>query len=273
MIVNAALTGCVHKRDDSLYVPMTPEEIAKDVYRCARDGANIFHIHARDREFNPTWKKGIYAEIIQRIREIEPSAIVCVSTSGRHWSCMYKRSDALHLDPPPEMASLTMGSYNSFDNVIVNPPLDIQWLACRMRDKGIRPELECFEIGHIHYAKYLIGKGIIEPPFYFNLFVGNLGTVDVPGLGAMVMELPKGALWSAAGIGRYQWEVSQAALRMMGGVRVGLEDSLWLDGYTKEIPAQNQDLVRRVVAYGHTMGLRPYSPEEVRERLCLRSSC
>jgi len=277
MIVNAALTGCVHKRDDSLYVPMTPNEIAKDVYKCARAGANIFHIHARekrDRAFEPAWSLYDYQYAVKRIREIEPSAIICLSTSGRHWQDFYKRADCLYVDPPPDMASLTMGSYNTFDSVSINPPETIRNLAEFMKKRGIRPELECFDIGHIHYAKHLIDKGVLERPFYFNLFLGNLGTVkaDRSMMEFMINELPEGAYWSATGIGKYQFEIECLAVILGGGVRVGLEDYLWWsEGKLQH--ATNEGMVRRIVEFAASMGANPYTPEEVRAKLCLRSSC
>lgn len=271
MIINVALTGCVHMPKDSQYIPFTPNEIAKDIYKCAREGATIFHVHARDDDFKPTHSMDRYAEIVKRIREIEPKAIICVSTSGRYWQEFEKRADALY--SYPDMASLTLGSFNFPSGPSINSPEMIQRLAQMMKNRGVRPELEVFDVGMIHYAKYLIGRGILEPPFYFNLFLGNLGTIEASRKMLMLMidELPEGATWAATGIGRYQFEINCLAVAMGGSVRVGLEDSLWMDGYTKDKPATNEAQVHRIVAVAWHTEHPPWTIERVREQLCLRT--
>lgn len=166
------------------------------------------------------------------------------------------------------MGSLTLGSYNAFDETITNHPSVIQSLVKAMNQHGVMPELEAFDFGHIAYAHHLIDKGLLTPPYWFNLFLGNLGTAPATEwtLTNMVETLPPIALWAGAGIGRYQYQVNQWAVEHGGQVRVGLEDSLWMDT-KKEDPATNPRQVARIVEYARELGREPVSIERAREIL------
>jgi len=268
LIVNVALTGCVHSKEQNPALPVTPEEIAADARRCADQGASIFHVHARDKEGRPTMDYQPVQEAVDGVREAVPGAIVCVSCSGRHDYELIGRTPGLYLEKNAEMASLTLGSYNSFANVIVNPP-DVIWsLAILMQVRGIMPELECFEIGHIGHAHYLISEGVLQPPYWFNLFLGNHGTMPAMRWGLINMRglLPGLSIWAGTGIGRHQYQVNQWAVNLGGQVRVGMEDSLWMDSQ-KEDPATNPRQVERIVAYAKGKGREPVSIERAREIL------
>ena len=269
LIVNVALTGCVHSVDDNPALPWTPAQIAGDARRCADQGASIFHLHARAHDGSPTMERIPIQQVVDAVRETVPGAIVCVSCSGRHDHEMIGRSGGLlYVEPRPEMASLSLGSYNSFASVIVNPPATIRSLALVMRERGVQPELECFEIGHIMHAHYLIAEGLLKPPYWFNLFLGNRGTA--PALEWVLMNmrtlLPPVAIWAGAGIGRYQYQVNKWAVNNGGQVRVGLEDSLWMDT-KKEDPATNPRQVERIVEYARELGREPVSVGRAREIL------
>jgi len=250
LIVNGALTGMVPTKADSASVPITPDEIADDAARCVAAGASIVHLHARDDDGRPTYRKEVYAEIVHAVRDRCPDVIVCVSTSGRTFKTFEERSEALELDGDlkPEMASLTLGSLNFPTQASVNDPKMIRSLAEKMNELGIVPELEVFDFGMLDYAKYLIQRGILRPPLYFNLLLGSLGTLTATPfhLATLVASLPDGATWAGAGIGRFQFLVNSLSIAMGGNVRVGLEDNLWLDG-DKERPASNLALVERLV--------------------------
>jgi uncharacterized protein (DUF849 family) len=170
----------------------------------------------------------------------------------------------------PELASLTCGSINFPKQASVNAPDTILELARRMRDAGIKPEVEVFEPGMVHYAEHLLRKGYLDPPLLVNILLGNLGTS--PGtaldLALMVNALPEGSVWCAAGIGRYQLTVTTTALAMGGGVRVGLEDNLIYD-WQARTPATNTMLVQRVVRIAAELGRRPATVDETRRRLHL----
>ncbi len=250
LIVNAALTGMVPSKEDNPSVPVAPDEIADDAARCVEAGATVVHLHARDADGNATYRADVYAEIVAKVRERCPDVIVCVSTSGRVFKTFEERSGVLDLDGDlkPDMASLTLGSLNFPAQASVNDPDMIRGLAERMAERGIVPELEVFDLGMVDYAHYLLARGVLATPLYFNVLLGSLGTLSATPqhLAAVVDGLPAGATWAAAGIGRFQFFINGLAIAMGGHVRVGLEDNLWLD-QEKRRPATNVALVDRLV--------------------------
>ena len=221
-----ALTGCLFNKDDNLNLPITPEEVAHSLRFCAAEGASIAHIHARGVDGCPRWEQAYYTLYIEEIRKAIPSAILCVSCSGRHWSEYHKRADVLKLDGI-DMASLTLGSVDFTTGTSVNDLSTIRKLALRMVYRGIKPELEVFDFGGLNIANYLIREEILEPPHYFNLFFGVAGgmAADPHLLTTMVRLLPANSVWSATGVGRHQKIVNTWAVAMGGHVRVGLEDN------------------------------------------------
>ena len=274
LIINVALTGCVHSVGANPHLPITRGQIAADARRCAEQGASIFHLHARDADGLPTMHEGVYQGVVDVVREAVPGVIVCVSCSGRHTQGFIHPTGGLRIQPtPPEMASLSLGSYNSFGSVITNPPELIQLLAERMQKWEIMPELEVFELGHIAYAHYLITKGVLQPPYWFNLFLGNRGTAPALRgvLNWMVGLLPRTALWAGAGIGHFQYQINQWAIENGGQVRVGLEDNLWMDN-DKRDPATNPRQVERIVGYAWEWGREPVSIERAREILGMEAA-
>jgi len=272
LIVNAALTGMVPTKSDNANVPIAPDEIAEDAARCCEAGAAIVHLHAREADGTPTWRAEVYADIIGRIRVRCPDVVVCVSTSGRLWSELEKRAEVLELegDLKPEMASLTLGSLNFPGQASVNEPSMIRSLAERMYERGVKPELEVFDFGMVDFGKYLLERGVLRTPSYFNLLLGSLGTLSASPLhlSLLAQALPSGSTWAAAGIGRFQFAVNALAIASGGHVRVGLEDNLWLDA-GKEQPASNARLVERLVTLARACGREVASPEQARAMIGL----
>jgi 3-keto-5-aminohexanoate cleavage enzyme len=270
LIINAALTGNFSPKSANPAVPCTPDEIAEDAGRCYRAGAAFFHIHAREEDGTPSCRTELFGEILAKVRKKCPEAILCATTSGRVFKTFAQRAAVLDLegDARPDFASLSMGSMNFPTEPSINPPSMIEALAKRMDERGIRPELEIFETGMLNYAAYLARKSFFRPPLYLNLFFGLLGTM--PGRFAdiihQVNSLPRGAIWGAAGGGRFQLPVNTAAILMGGHVRVGLEDNLFYD-YAKTVPARNEMLVRRVARIAHELGRPMATPKEAREIL------
>lgn len=270
LIINAALTGMIPRRSDSPYVPLSPPEIAADARRCFEAGASIVHLHAREPSGAPTWYPKLYREILERVHAAAPELILCVSTSGRDFPGFAQRSaslDPFHGEPgpAPEMASLTLGSLNFPKQASVTAPDMIAALAARMRELGITPELECFELGMVELIHYLLRKDILARPLYCNLMLGSLGTLAATrkNLEAMVAALPSGATWAAAGIGRFQLSTNRLAVELGGHVRVGLEDNLWFDE-ARQDPASNPRLVERIADYARSLGREVASPNEAR---------
>ena len=272
LIVNLAPTGMVPRTSDNPAVPVTADGIASDVAQCVAAGASIVHLHARDPEENPTYRKEVYAEIIREVKAGCPDAVICVSTSGRTHRELWQRADVLDLDgdSKPEMASLTLGSMNFPKQASINEPAMIRGLADRMKERGIVPELEVFDYGMIDYARYLIERGVLREPFYFNLLLGSLGTVSASALNlaSMVSSLPAGAVWAGAGIGRFQFQVNSMAVTMGGHVRIGLEDNLFEDT-EKTTAATNCGLVQRIVRLAGAAGRPAATPAQTREMIGL----
>ena len=168
------------------------------------------------------------------------------------------------------MASLTLGSMNFARTASVNSPEVIQALAQRMLERGIRPELEVFEAGMINYGKYLMKKGLLQSPGYFNLLLGNIATAqaDEPTLDLMLGTLPEGAIWALAGIGDCQLQVHRWAIARGGHVRVGLEDNIYFDEKRTKL-ASNRMQVQRIVDLADELGREISTPDETRSLLGL----
>jgi 3-keto-5-aminohexanoate cleavage enzyme len=274
VIINLAVTGMIPTKDMTPNVPMTPEEIAKDVLQCRQYGVAVVHLHARRDSGQPTWLKDTYADMISRIREHDKDLVLTVSTSGRNWTELEKRSQCLELkgDLKPDMASLTLSSLNFNKEASVNSPDTIKALATKMKENNIRPELEAFDIGMINYAKYLWRSGFIEPPFYMNLIMGNIACAqaNVLNLGLMLNELRDlgDVYWSVGGVGDCQLRMNVEAMLNGGGVRVGLEDNIYYDKERMKL-ASNMELVKRIYDIANYLGCEIATPAEVRQMLGL----
>jgi len=273
LIVNAALTGMVAQRERVPHVPLSPEEVADDAERCFLAGATIVHLHARDADGRPDWRREAYAELIVEVRRRCPGIVVCATTSGREVADLERRADVLELEGEarPDMASLTLGSLNFHTGPSVNAIATVEQLARRMAARGIRPELEVFDLGMAHLARRLVARGLLAGPLYANLMLGfhNGAPADARSLVALVAALPtETAAWAAAGFGAFQQPANALAVALGGHVRTGLEDNPHLDHLTRE-PATNELLVRRVVALAGATGRRVATAAEARALLGL----
>lgn len=271
VILNVCLTGMVPTKDLNPAVPVTVGEIvecAKEMYAL---GASIVHVHARDGREVPTWRKEIYGEIISKIHSECRDLIVCASTSGRTWSEFEKRSAVLELSGKerPDMASLTLGSMNFPRQASVNEPGMILDLLEKMLEKGIKPEYEIFEVGMANwFSDYVVGKFGLKPPYYFNILLGNRGTLAATSdnLMSVVDALPEGSFVCVAGIGQYQLRANVLGLTVADGVRVGLEDNNYMDDNKMEL-ASNRKLVNRVCHIADSLGCMRWGADEVRKML------
>ena len=272
LIINAAITGSVPTKADNPNVPITPEEILAEVGRCRDAGASIVHLHARTENGEPSYKKEIFSEIFLSVRELYPDVLISGSTSGRTFKDFSQRAQVLEPVPScrPDFGSLTLGSLNFPKQASLNEPQMIQALAHSMTEKGIVPELEIFDLGMVDYAHYLIGKGILREPYYGNILLGSLGTLSATphNLITVIRALPPQMIWSATGIGRFQFRVNAWAVTMGGHVRVGLEDNLWYDEARTEL-ATNAGLIERVVTLARAAGREIASPDQARRLIGL----
>lgn len=237
----------VPTKADNPHLPITVEEIVADARRCVEAGAAILHLHVRYADGSPAYEQELNAALFAAVRAVCPDVIISGSTTGRVFTEIEQR--AAVLDAAPDMASLTLGSMNFPTQASINAPATIRELARRMRERKILPELEIFDLGMADYAQYLVHRGEIGPPVYANILLGSLGTLSASAsnLTTVVRALPKGTIWAAAGIGRFQFHVNGLAIAMGGHVRVGLEDNIWMDPETKREPATNARLIQRIV--------------------------
>lgn len=262
-----APTGMVPTRAQTPHVPLTPAEIAADVMAAAEIGISSVHLHARDEAGSPAWQKNIYADIITRIRESNSDVVINVSTSGRNWSELERRADVLALDGDvkPDMASLTLSSLNFLTGASVNAPDTIRGLVRIMRDRGIIPELEIFDFGMLNAATILRKEGLLVGPVAANLFFGNAFGMQptLAEFGVAVDRVPEGVTWCGAGLGAHQGVAQSLAIFAGGGVRVGLEDGIFLDR-GKQVLARNVDLVQRVHTTLAAAERSPMTPAQYR---------
>ncbi len=269
LIINVALTGNVPTKELTPHVPISPEEIADDAKKVYDLGASIVHIHARDSNGCPTYKKEIFREIILRIREKCEDVIITVSTSGRKVKDVGKRLEVIELDgdAKPDMASLTLGSMNFINDASVNHPRDIIFMLKQIREAGLKPELEIFDTGMVNYADYLFKKKYLEGVNYANLIFGSLGTMPATpkSLINIVEELGERMIWAASGIGSFAFQIQCLAVAVGGHVRVGVEDSIYMNG-SREL-ATNQKLVARVRKVAEALEREIMTVQEVRQNL------
>ncbi|MBO0330152.1 BKACE family enzyme [[Muricauda] lutisoli] len=272
-ILNFTPTGMIPTKDMTPYVPISVSEIVEDVLQASEIGITMVHLHARDETTGvPTYKKEIYAQIVEGIRKYAPQLVICLSLSGRNFSEIEFRSDPLLLegDLKPDMGSLTLSSLNFNKTASVNSPDTVMALASIMKEKGIIPELEAFDIGMINYAKYLEKKKLIEPPYYFNLLFGNIACSQANLLhsGVMINDLPQDSLWSLAGIGNEQLKMNSLSLAFGGGVRVGIEDNIWYDT-KRTVLAKNSELLKRIHLIADANERTLMSPKDFRVKMNL----
>lgn len=276
LIINFTPTGMIPTKDMTPYVPITTDEIVNDVLKAYELGITMVHLHARDSITGlPTYKSEIYAEIIAGIRRYAPDLILCVSLSGRTFKKFEERAESLELDGilKPDMGSLTLSSLNFNKQASLNEPEMIIALAMKMKEKNIKPELEVFDSGMINYAKYLIKKDLLAPPYYFNLILGNIACAqaDILHAGVMLSDLPSESLWSLGGVGDSQLSINSMSISIGGGVRVGIEDNIFYDRNRTKL-ARNIDLLKRIHAIAEANERSIMTPNEMRYKLGLEET-
>ena len=273
LIINFAPTGMIPTKAMTAYVPITVSEIIEDVHEASEIGITMVHLHARDEVSGiPTSDAEVFGKIIAGIRKFSKDLIICVSLSGRGIKEFAHRAAPLQLDGPlkPDMGSLTLSSLNFNTVESVTSPEMVQKLALEMKEKKILAELEAFDLGMINYAKYLERKGLLEPPHYFNLLLGNIACsqADLLHAGLMIRDLPDRSVWSLAGIGDSQLMMNSIAIAYGGGVRVGLEDNIYFDPKRTRL-ARNGDLLKRIHRLAEVNERKVMKPKELRKILNL----
>ncbi|HEV2945530.1 MAG TPA: 3-keto-5-aminohexanoate cleavage protein [Solirubrobacteraceae bacterium] len=277
VVITCSISGAIANREQCPAIPYTPEEYAAEARRIVDEGGVMIHIHARKPDGTPSYEIEDFQAISDAIRaEVGNGAIINFST-GTIGVPVQKRIEYLRACRP-EVAALNMGSMNYakysksrkefvFKMVFANPFEEIIELLCAMNELGIKPEHECFDIGHVGSLVPLIDMGVLKTPLHVDCVMGVVGGIppSARNLAAMVDNIPVGSHWGMIGISRDQWMLVGAALSLGGSIRVGLEDNLYLPN--GEMAKSNGELIAKARQMTEDMGRRPASVEEARTML------
>lgn len=284
--ITCALTGAGDTAGKHPDLPITPEQIATAAIDAARAGAAIVHIHVRE----PSTGKGsrnpeYFREVVDRVRDSKVDVVLNLTTgmggdmvvgpnggadtpaAGSDFVGAMER--LTHVEElQPDICSLDCGSMNFDDDstLYVMPPSYLRASAQRIKELGVKPELEVFDLGHVELAKRLISEGLIDSPAYFQICLGlSYGApATAKAMMSLLDHLPDGSVWSGFAIGRMEMPMVAQAMMLGGNLRVGLEDNLYLD---RGVLASNADLVQRAKEIVERIGGRVASPQAVRDRL------
>jgi len=268
MIITACITGAEIDKKDFPNLPTTPEEQAQEAWACRMAGASIIHLHVRNEKGESTQDRVYFERAIRAIKEKAPDLIIQPSTGGSVGMTAEERLQPVTLKP--EMATLSCGTVNFGDDVFMNTPSNIEVFAKKMKEEGVKPEIEVFDVGMINNALTLVKKGLVEMPLHFDFVMGVPG--GIPGtpknLLHLVESIPAGCTWSVAGIGRTELPLGVMAIILGGHVRVGFEDNVY---YKKGEPCKtNAQLVARIARLAEEQGREVATPEEARVILGLK---
>ncbi len=270
LIITAAVCGAEVTREQTPYIPLTPEEIANEAFLSYKAGASIVHLHVRDKFGKPTQDVEVFKRVVNLIRDKCPDLIIQVSTGGAVGMTPDERVQSIYSGA--EMASLDTGTTNFGDDIFVNDLPLIRNFASKMAEINVMPEFECFELGHISNALKVVKEGIIKSHLHFNFVLGVPGScpADARNLMRMIDSIPQEATWTVSGIGRHEFEMAAIAIVMGGNVRVGLEDNIYL---SKGVLAKsNAELVEKVVRMAKELGREIATPMDARKILNIKVS-
>ncbi|MFP5361156.1 MAG: 3-keto-5-aminohexanoate cleavage protein [Thermoleophilia bacterium] len=281
VIITCAISGALADREQCPAIPYTPQEYAAEARRIVDEGGAMIHIHARTPDGAPSHEVEDFRAITEAIRaELGDDDVIVNYSTGAVGVPVAKRIAYLRA-LRPDVAALNMGSMNYakysssrkafvFDTVFANPFGEIIELLEAMNDLGIRPEHECFDVGHVGSLAPLIDMGLLRAPLHVDCVMGVTGGIPATArnLAAMVdniENLPTRPHWGVIGISRAQWMLVAAALALGGSVRVGLEDNLYLPDGT--MARSNGDLVARARRMTEDAGRRPATVAQARQML------
>jgi 3-keto-5-aminohexanoate cleavage enzyme len=278
VIITCAISGAIANRDQCPAIPYTPEEYAAEARRVVDEGGVHIHIHARKPDGAPSYEVEDFLAIRDAIRGAVGDAVIVNFSTGTVGVPVEKRIAYL-ASGSPEVAALNMGSMNYakysrsrkdfvFKFVFANPFDEIIELLEAMRRLGIKPEHECFDVGHVGSLAPLVDMGLLEAPLHADFVMGVVGGIPASArnLAVMADNLPAGKHhWGVIGIGRDQWMLIAAALTLGGSVRAGLEDNFYLPN--GEMARSNGELIAKARQMTEDTGRRPATVEEARRLL------
>lgn len=303
-VISCAVTGAIHSPSMSPYLPVTPEQIAQNAIDAANAGAASVHIHARSplrEDYGaPSSNLDYFGEIIQRIRSVNKDVIICLTTGGG-WQMTLEERTSVIPRFHPELASMNSGSINwGMFPIAENPKIvwqnewekpffegtrsfifkntfeDIEGVLKIFAENGVKPELECYDVGHIYNVKWMMDRGLLSGKPFLQFVTGVLGAIGAsPESIFMLKETADRVLgvgnynWSAFGAGRMEIPCCMTALLLGGNVRVGMEDNLYLG--KGQLAKSNAELVEKIAHAMRSLDLEPASPAEAREILGLKA--
>ena len=287
VIVTCAVTGAGDTVGRHPAIPVTPEQIAGAAIEAASAGAAVAHMHVRDPETGPGSRDTArYREGVERVRASGVDGVINL-TAGMGGDYFPSEADPavpgpgtdlvgpeerlVHVEElRPEICSLDCGTLNFGDGIYISTASQLRIMAQRIKELGVKPELEVFDMGHLRFANQLIAEGLIEEPPLFQICLGIPwgAPADTATMKAMRDMLPAGAEWAGFGISAMEMPMVAQAVLLGGHVRVGLEDNLYLE---KGVFASNGQLVEKAIKIIELMGARALTPAEARDRLGLRA--
>jgi 3-keto-5-aminohexanoate cleavage enzyme len=274
VVITNSISGAVANRDQCPAIPYTPEEYGAEARRAVEEGATMIHIHARRPDGTPSYEVADFRAITEAILSQAGDVIINYST-GAIGIPVEKRIEYLR-ELRPDVAALNMGSMNYakysrkrkdfvFKAVFANPFDEIIQFLETMNELGIKPEHECFDLGHLGSLPPLVDMGVLHEPLHVDCILGVVGGAPptARNLAAMAENVPAGSHWGVIGISREQWTLVAAALTLGGSVRVGLEDNFYLPN--GEMARSNGDLVAKARQMTEGVGRRPATIDEAFE--------
>ena len=274
-IITVATTGAWPKKENNPNVPMTPAEIAEDVYDCWQAGAPIAHLHMRDENADGTMDHNLFRETVELIHERYPDCdiILNLTTSGDINATDETRMEHVK-ELKPEMASYDCGSMNWLNSgLFLNSPKFLEELGALFQETNTKPEIEAFDPGMIANAAYYVKKGVLKTPLHFQFCMGCAN--GIPGntknlvfMKETMDQLCPGSTWSCFGVGHSAMEIMYAAIALGGNIRVGMEDNVM---YAKgQLADSNKQFIERAVRVIREFGCEPATPDEARQILGLK---
>ena len=271
LIITAAICGAEVTKEQNPAVPYTVEEIVREAKSAVDAGAAIVHLHVREDDGTPTQSRARFQECTEAILKECPNVILIPSTGGAVGMTPDERLQSTDTTPIPEMATLDCGTCNFGDEIFDNTMPTMRAFGKRMIERGIKPEYECFEMGHLDTILTMARKGEVPgAPMQFNFVLGVPGCTPatVDNLCWLVKNIPAGSTWTSTGIGRNAFTLAAPTIVMGGNVRVGFEDNLYLERGV--LAKSNGELVDKVVRMAKLLGRPIATSDEAREILSLK---
>jgi len=271
-IITVAITGALPTKKETPAVPVTPTEQIESTHQAYEAGASLVHIHVRNHDQTPSSDPDKFAAIQEGVKKHCPGMIIQFSTGGRGRD-QNQRGAMLHFKP--DMASLSTGSVNFPSGIYENPPDFVDGLAMTMRNFGIKPEVEVFDVAMLYNASNLVKRGLIDAPAHVQFVMGIANALPARRslLEFLISELHDvlpGATWTAAGVARHQFEVNKWCLELGGHCRTGLEDNIKFD--RDRLAVSNAELVSKIVDIAADYDRHPATTAEARKLLVLAAA-